>query len=140
VNDAALVVIAVAMFAIAIVQVCMFVWAIRTARRVGDAVARLEQDVRPVVTNLQSVMADAARAAAVAASQVDKADQMLGAMRQSIDSTVQSLQEALLSPVRDALSLFQALREVIFGASRRPPSGDSRRRQAGEEEDALFIG
>jgi hypothetical protein len=96
--------------------------------------------VRPVVVNLQSLMADAARAAALAASQVDKADQMLGAMRQSIDSTVQSLQAALLTPVRDAISVLQALKEVIFGAGRRPAGGDSRRRQAAEEEDALFIG
>jgi hypothetical protein len=91
------------------------------------------------VASLQLLAADAARAAAVAAAQVDRADQMLGALRQRIDQTALSLQAAILSPVRDLMAVLQALREAFFGPGRGGNQGDSRRRQA-DEEDALFIG
>jgi hypothetical protein len=139
VNDVALVAIAIAVTAIAIVQVVTLVVTVRLARQVGEAVGRFEQDVRPVVVSLQSLAADAARAAAIAAAQVERADRMLGVLRQRIDQTALSLQAAILSPARDLMAVLQALRETFFGSGR-GAHGDSRRRQTADEEDALFIG
>ena len=139
-NDAILVIIAIAVVAIAIVQVAMFVWATRLAKRVGDSVTRLEQEVRPILTGLQVVASEAARAATAAAVQVNRVDELLGDLRQRVDHTVATLQETLLSPARDMLALLQAIREVFFGGGRRSTSSDPRRRQPVEEDDALFIG
>lgn len=132
--------IAVAVLVMAIIQVAVIVWAARTASRVGAAVERLEHDVRPIVANLQTIAADAARATAVAAAQVERADEALSSLRLRVDETVIALQDTLLRPARDVMAMLQALREVFFGGAQRPPRGDPRRRTASEEEDALFIG
>ena len=76
-NDVFLGTIAVAVLVMAVIQVAAVVLAARAARRVGDAMARLEQDVRPIVANLQAMSSDAARAAGLAVAQVERADQLL---------------------------------------------------------------
>jgi hypothetical protein len=140
VNDVFLGTIAVAVLVMAVIQVAAIVLAARTARRVGDAVARLEQDVRPIVANLQTLSSDAARAVALAAVQVERADQMLTDLRNRIDQTVQSVQESVLQPLREALAMLEALKSTFFGGRPRSAGADSRKRQSAEEEDALFIG
>jgi hypothetical protein len=140
VSDVFLGLIAVAVIVMAIIQVSVIVVAARAARRMGEAFARLEQDVRPIITNLQALSADAARATAMAAAQVERADQMLASLRDRLDETIVSLLESLLRPARDLVALLQTLRDAFFGAGRRSPSGDPRRRQPSDEEDALFIG
>ena len=139
-SDLLLGTIAVSVVVMAVVQVATILWAARTAKRVGDAVARLEQEMRPVVASLQAMASDAARVSAVAAAQADKVDQMLGLLRQRVDQTVFSLQETILTPAREVMAMLQALKEVFFGGDKRRPAYDSRRRQAADEEDALFIG
>ena len=139
-NDLFLGAIAVAVMVMAIVQVATILWAARTAKRVGDAVARLEHELRPVVTSLQAMAADAARVSAVAAAQADKVDQMLGQLRERVDQTVFSLQETILTPAREVMAMLQALKEVFFGGDKRRSAYDTRRRQPADEEDALFIG
>jgi len=140
VSDLFLGTIAVSVVVMAIVQVATILWAARTAKRVGDAVARLEHEMRPVVASLQALAADAARVSAVAAAQADKVDQMLGLLRQRVDQTVFSLQETILTPAREVMAMLQALKEVFFGGDKRRPAYDARRRQPADEEDALFIG
>jgi hypothetical protein len=140
VSDLFLGTIAVSVLLMAIVQVATILWATRTAKRVGETVARLEQEMRPVVASLQAMAADAARVSAMAAAQADKVDQMLGVVRQRVDQTVFSLQETILTPAREVMAMLQALKEVFFGGDKRRPAYDSRRRQQADEEDALFIG
>jgi hypothetical protein len=140
VSDLFLGTIAVSVVVMAVAQVATILWAARTAKRVGDAVARLEREMRPVVASLQAMATDAARVSAVAAAQADKVDQMLGLLRQRVDQTVFSLQETILTPAREVMAMLQALKEVFFGGDKRRPAYDSRRRQAADEEDALFIG
>ena len=138
-NDVFLGVIAAAVLVMAIIQVAAIVFAARAARRLGDALTRLEQGVAPIVASLQALSADAARATATAAAQVERADQMLAALRERIEQTVALLQEHFLRPARDLSALLQTLREVFFGG-RRSAASDPRRRPHPEEEDALFIG
>ena len=139
-NDAILVIIAIAVVAIAIVQVAMFVWVTRTVRTMGDSMTRLERDVRPILAGLQVMVSEATRAATAAAGQVNRVDEMLDALRQRVDRTIFTLQETILSPARDVLAVLQALREVFFTGGRRSTAGDTRRRQPAEDDDALFIG
>lgn len=139
-TDVFLGVIAVSVLVMALLQVAAAVWAARTARRVDDVMARLERDLQPIVQSLQALSADAARAAATAAVQVDRADQMLVVVRERLDEALRVVQEALVRPARDLVVMLQSLRDVFRrGVPQGPRRYPSRKRQT-EEEDALFIG
>ncbi len=139
-NDSLLGVIAASVLVIAVVQVAMFVWATRLVKRVSDSVERLEQDVQPILAGLRTVAAEGARAATLAAAQVERVDQVLGLLRTQIDRTVRVVQDTVFAPARDAAALLQALRDMLFGGGARGAGGDRRRRQPAEDDDALFIG
>jgi hypothetical protein len=136
VNDLFLGIIAVAVLVMAIIQVAAIVFAARTVRRVNDAVGRLEHDVRPIVLNLQAMSADAARATASAAAQVERTEQLLGDVSRRVDDTVAALQTSILAPARDGMAILHGLRAAVAAFR----SGTPHRRQHAEEEDALFIG
>ncbi len=132
-------VIALAVLTMAVIQVALIVFAARTARRVGDAVSRFEQTVQPILTNLQSVSADAARASASATAQVERAGQLLHDVATKVDETVMSVQESVLRPAREGLAFLDSLRG-IFAAFRGEGGSGHKRSSSVEEEDALFIG
>ena len=132
-------VIALAVLTMAVIQVALIVFATRAARRVGDAVSRFEQSVKPIIANLQSVSADAARASEAAAVQVERAGQLLQDVATKVDQTVMSVQESILRPAREGLAFLESLR-AIFAAFRGDGSAASKRSSTVDEEDALFIG
>lgn len=136
-TDLFLGIIAVSVLVMALLQVAAAVWAARTARRVDDVVARLERDLNPILQSLQTISAEAARAAAMAAVQVDRADQMMVVVRDRLDEALKVVQETLLKPARDLVAMVQSLRDLFRAAG--PARAPSHRRSA-EEEDALFIG
>lgn len=119
-------IIAVAVLVMAIIQVAAIVFAARAARRVGEALARLDEEMRPIIANLKSVSADAARISSVAAAQAEQAEQVLTRLRGRL--------EALLQAVQDAI------RRIFPWTTWWSRRADPRRRQPTEEEDALFIG
>ena len=86
-SDVFLGIIAVSVLVMAAVQVAAIVMALRAARRVSRLTSQIEQEIRPVVANLQAITADAARATAIAAAQVERADRlftdMAGARRRN---------------------------------------------------------
>ena len=125
-TDVFLGIIAAAVLVMAVIQVGAIVLAARAARRVGEAMARFEEDVRPIVANLKSVSADAARISSVAAAQAEQAEQVLSRLRDRIDGLVQALQEAI--------------RRIFPWTGWWSRRADPRRRQPTEEDDGLFIG
>lgn len=137
-TDVYLGIIALAVLVMAIIQVAAVVFAARAARRVGDAVSRFEDDVRPIVRNLQVMSAEAARATTAAAAQVDRAERMLGDLSHRVDETLTTLQKTILVPARDGMALLHGIRAALAALR----SGDGRRTRPShqEEEDALFIG
>lgn len=138
--------IAAAVVVMAVVQVVVVIVATRAARNIGQAVSRLEQDVRPIVTNLQAVSGDAARAAASVSAQVERMQKTLDAVLDRVDSasvrveqTLKVIQDGILAPAREGFSVLQAIR--AFFSTSRPPRRSQRSRPAPtEDEDALFIG
>jgi ElaB/YqjD/DUF883 family membrane-anchored ribosome-binding protein len=126
VTDVFLGIIAAAVLVMAVIQVAAVVYAARAARRVGDAMTRLQEDVRPLVANLKTVAADAARISAVAAAQAEQAEQVITRLRDQIDNLLQAVQEAI--------------RRIFPWTSWWRRRADPRRRQPTEEEDPLFIG
>jgi hypothetical protein len=139
VNDVYLAVIAVAVAVMAAIQVAAIVVAMRATRRVGDAVSRLEADLRPIVANLQSMAADAARTASIASVQAQRAEQLIGDVTARVNSTVAVVEETVIGPAREAYAVVQGLM-AAFGAFRQGAPSAGRRPASSEEEDSLFIG
>ena len=138
-TDVYLAVIAVGVAAMAVMQIAAIVVAMRTARRVGDAVSRLESDVRPIVTNLKVLSDDAARMASIASAQAQRAEQLIGDLTSRVNSTVAAVEASVVTPAREAYAIVQGLMAAL-AAFRRGAARPSRRPTASEEEDALFIG
>ena len=138
-NDVYLGVIAVAVAVMAVIQVAAIVAAMRTARRVGDAVSRLEGDIRPIVANLKSMSADAARTASIASAQAQRAEQLIGDLTARVNNTVAVVEETVIGPAREAYAIVQGLLAAL-SAFRQGPAPAGRRPATTEEEDSLFIG
>jgi hypothetical protein len=138
VTDLFLGLIALAVLVMASIQVATIVLAARAARRVGDAVSRLQDSMQPILANLQSVSADAARASASATAQVERAGRMMEDLAARVDETVTSVQETILRPAREGLALLEMLRSLFTGS--RPSRAGGTRPSSVDEEDALFIG
>lgn len=138
-SDVLLGVIAIAVVTMAIVQVAAIVFALRAARRVGDAVDRFERRVEPLVASLQTLAADASRATTVATAQVDRAARIMTDLSKRVDDTAAALQASIVAPAREGYAVLQgllaALAAIRAGIARTP-----KRPAVGEEEDALFIG
>ena len=138
-NDVYLAVIAVSVAVMAVIQVAAVVVAMRAVRRVGDAVSRLEGDLRPVVANLKSMSADAARTASIASAQAQRAEQLIGDLTARVNNTVAVVEETVMGPAREAYAVVQGLLAALSAFRQGAPSA-GRRPASTEEEDSLFIG
>lgn len=137
-TDVFLGIIALAVLVMAIIQVAVIVFATRAARRVGDVVSRFEDDVRPIMRNLEVMSAEAARATSAAAAQVERAERMLGDLSRRVDDTLATLQNTILAPARDGLAVLNGIKAAL--ATFRSGDAPRSRPSHAEEEDALFIG
>jgi hypothetical protein len=153
-TDLYLALIALGVLVMAGIQVAAIVSATRAARRVGEMASRFEQDVRPILANLQKVSDEAARASAQAAAQVDRLDALVASVARRVEDTAATVQQAILQPARDGLALLGTLKNVIasFREVREPREPRDPREQEGRgpaaprrggqgaPDDDLFIG
>ena len=138
-SDVFLGLIAAAVLVMAAIQVAAVVFAARAARRLDRLIDRFEQDIRPMVVNLQTLTADAARATTLAVAQVERADRLFSEMTDRVEQTLTSLQQALITPAREGFSWLAGLKAVL--AAFHDLKASSRPRRGGvEDDDALFIG
>ena len=135
-TDIFLGIIAVATLITSILQVGVLVAAGRLAMRLMRLVDRLERDVKPLFGHLDAIGRDAARATALAAAQVERADGLFADVAQRVETTMDSVQSAMGMPAREGAAILAGFRAVIDALR----GGVSRGRRArGEDEDALFI-
>jgi hypothetical protein len=132
-------VIAFAVLVMAALQVGMVVYGARLARRVTELAERVERDVTPVFASLQTVGADAARVTALAATQMERADQLFADVSQRIQETTVVLQESVVAPAREGAAVVAGIRAAI-AALRDVGRGTRGRGGRADEEDPLFIG
>jgi len=131
-------IIAVAVAIMAIIQVAAIFFAMSAARRIGQVADRLEQDLRPVVSNLQAITAEAARATTLAAAQIERADRLFADLARRAEQ-VMSAVPSLLGPAGKGFAFLNGIKAALAAIQELRRS--SRRRAAHpEEEDALFIG
>ena len=132
-------VIAFAVLVMATLQVGMVVYGARLAKRVTELADRVEREVTPVLASLQTVGADAARATALAAAQMERADRLFADVSQRIQETSVILQESVVTPAREGAAVVAGVRAAI-AALRDVRPGVRRRASRADEEDPLFIG
>jgi hypothetical protein len=139
VSDLFLGIIAVAVVTMAVVQVGAIVFALRAARRVDEAVSRFERTVEPIVVNLQTMTAEAARATGIATAQMERATGMMTDLTRRVDDTAAAVQASIVGPAREGYAIFQGILAAL--ATLRPGAASTAKRPAAaDEEDALFIG
>lgn len=135
-------VIAFAVLLMAVIQVAAIVAGLRLARRVDQLATQLEQDIKPLLANLTAVTTEAARAAALAAKQVERFDQVFVELTARVDQTLAAAQSFVIGPARQGMAIFAGVSALID--SFRGLREASRRRQASrpvvDEEESLFIG
>lgn len=131
-------IIAVAVLIMAVIQVAAVVFAMSAARRIGQVADRLERDLRPVVSNLQAITSEAARATSLAAAQMERADRMFADFSRRAEQVMAAIPSllgpagkgfAFLNGIKAALAAIQELRRSSRRGAAHP-----------DEEDALFIG
>ena len=132
-------VIAVAVLVMAVIQVAAIVFAMSAARRIGQVADRLEQDLRPVMQNLQTMTAEAARVTNLAALQMERADRMFADLSRRAEQ-VMAVVPSLLGPAGKGMAFLNGLKAALAAIQELRRSSRRRGAAHAEEEDALFIG
>jgi len=131
-------IIAVAVLVMAVIQVAAIVFAMSAARRIGQVADRLEQNLNPVVSNLQTITSEAARMTTLAAAQVERADRMFADLARRAEQVMATV-PTLLGPARKRLAFLNGIKAALAAIHELRRS--SRRGAAHpDDEDALFIG
>ena len=133
-------VIAVAVLVMAAIQVAAVVLAARAARRVDRLADRLEQDLRPIVTNLQLATSEAARASSLAAAQLERADRLFTDLHTRAERILVAVQDTLIAPAREGFAWLSGLKAALAAFRELRESARPAAAPAVDEDDALFIG
>jgi hypothetical protein len=136
-TDIFLGVIAAATLITSILQVGVLVAAGRLALRLMRLVDRVERDMKPFFGHLDSIGRDAARAASLAAVQVERADGLFADLAHRIETTMDTVQTAAGMPAREGAAILAGFRAAL--STLRGMRGHRTRRARGEDEDALFV-
>ena len=137
-NDVWLGIIAMGVAVMAAIQIGAIVVAWRLAKRMDRLASQLEQDIKPVMANITRLTAEAARAASVAATQIESADRVFGEFAQRVEQTLGAVQSRVFGPAREGAALLAGIRAAL--AAFRDLRDSGRRGSVVEDEDALFIG
>jgi len=131
--------IAAATVVMALVQVGATVYAARLARRVETLAGRLERDLQPAMNRLTVVSDQAARAATLAATQMERVDRTLTLLGDRAELAAGRMQRILGRPAREGVALAAAVRATVatLRELRRRRRGNGSRE---DDEDPLFIG
>jgi len=133
-----LAVIAGGVLVMAIVQVAAAWAAARLAQRVDRLARQVEREVGPLILHLQTIGAETARASALAAAQVERADRLFADVSARVEETATAVQHAVLAPAREGLAVIAGIRAALTSFRDRQPAAT--RRSAPDDEDPLFIG
>jgi len=131
-------IIAAATALMALVQIGAIVLLARVAAQVRDAVATLQQDVRPLLLRVTAIADEAHKTATLATVQAQKIDRLVTDLSRRVDETSGLIQQAIVTPAREGMAVFAALKAGL--AALRGFRDLRARHGAVEDEDALFIG
>jgi hypothetical protein len=132
-------VIAAATLVMALIQVGAIVALARVARQIQGTLTSVQSDVRPLLAKVTALTDEASKTAVIATAQAEKIDRIVTDLAHRIDETSAIVQQAIVTPAREGLAIFAAVRATL-GALRGFPDLRSRQGRHAEDEDPLFIG
>jgi hypothetical protein len=133
-------IIAGAVLVMAVIQVGAIIAAARLAQRVNRLAAQVERDMAPLVANLHTIGAEAARASALATAQVERADRLFAEVSARVEETTAVVQQAIMAPAREGLAVMAGLRAALTSLRDARQAATGRRAARADEDDPLFIG
>jgi len=138
-SDVFLGVIAAATLVMALIQLGAIIAALRLSRQAQQALQSVQQEVRPLIARAQIIAEEASHTVAIATAQAQKLDRLITDLSQRVDETASVVQEAIITPAREGLAVFAAVKAGLAALrglrDMRPRNG-----RHAEEEDPLFIG
>lgn len=138
-SDVFLGVIAAATLVMALIQVGAIIAALRLSRQAQQVLQSVQQEVRPLIARAQTIAEEASHTVAIATAQAQKLDRLITDLSQRVDETASVVQEAIITPAREGLAVFAAVKAGLAALrglrDMRPRNG-----RHAEEEDPLFIG
>jgi hypothetical protein len=141
VSDLFLGIIALSVLVMAVVQVAGCVLLAQTARRIEHLGRRIDEELRPILANLQVATAELTRAAGLASAQIERADRFLGMLSRQTEAAAGLVMGSLLGQGRKGMAMVAAVRTLItlLRKSQRPGRKASQAVTM-DEDEALFIG
>lgn len=133
-------IIAVSVLVMAAIQVGVLIYGARLAQRVTRLSDRVEREIAPVFASLQTVGAEAARASALAAAQVERADRLFADVSTRLEDTVAVVQQAVVTPAREGLALVAGVKAALGTLREMQQAASGARTSRADEDDPLFIG
>jgi hypothetical protein len=133
-------VIAAATVTVAVVQIGLFLAALRLTRRVEALSAQVERELGPLAVKLGQVAGNLQQASALATVQIERLDRLFAGASKRADDTMSLVHGAVVGPIREGLAVVAAVRGVVgaIRAFRRGSPG--RATPKFDDEDPLFIG
>jgi hypothetical protein len=131
-------IIAVATALMALMQIGAVIVLARVAAQVRDVVTTLQQDIRPLLARATAIADEAQKTATLATAQAQKVDRLITDLTRRIEETSGIVQQAIITPAREGLALWAALRAGL--AALRGFRDLRGRPGTVDDEDALFIG
>ena len=129
-------VMAVALVAMAVAQIMISLALVRATRQMSEAVRTIQRDLGPLIDKATRMTDDAARVAALAATQMERVDRLVTSLSVRIEQTVSTVQEAVVSPLKQGATLIAALRAVVAAVREWQGTRSAQR----EDEGPLFVG
>ena len=129
-------VIAVTSAVTAIVQIGVLVVAGRLVLRLLRLTDRVEHELKPLMRHLDSIGQDAARAASVAAAQVERADGVFADFSTRVVHAMDVVESAVGAPAREGAAIMAGFRAAMSALR---DSRFGRTRPRSDDENALFI-
>jgi hypothetical protein len=133
-------IIAVSVLVMAAIQIGVLIYGARLAQRVARLSDQVEREVKPVFASLQTVGAEAARASALAAAQVERADRLFADVSTRLEETVAVVQQAVVTPAREGLALVAGVKAALGTLREMQQAATRGRASRSDEDDPLFIG
>lgn len=135
-------VIALSVFVMAAILVGAVIAGLRLARRVEQVSRQIDQEIKPLLTNLTAVASEAAHTASLASRQVQRVDQLFGDVITRVDETLAVAQQFVQGPARSGMALVTGIQAAVSAFQGIREASRRRRdlRPGVDEDESLFIG
>lgn len=138
-------VIAVSVAIMAAVQIGIIIYGARLANRVDRLVSKIEQEIQPTLTRVNTVSGDVSRVTSLAVVQMERVDQVSARLAERCDHLMSVGQDAVGEPLRRSAAVLHGLHVALTtlletGRPAGQTPSEQPSRSVADDQEALFIG